>query len=146
MRRKPIRSAVAGMFVLAVASLVAYATMPDESGGGTDTDDVQVTTERQFQSGGPPNNPWSTLLQLNLAEDPNGTCGEGYASGTGYKGTPQWVNHTIDLTGYEDRYVKIRFAFDTGDALYNNHAGSWVKNVQLDGEYIENWVVLCCSG
>ena len=45
--------------------------------------------------------------------------------------TPQWVSRAVDLSAYAGKTIRIRFAFDTGDAAFNNFEGWYVDDVNV---------------
>jgi hypothetical protein len=84
-----------------------------------------------------------TVQQLNPASDPSGgSCAFGYASGTGFQGTPQQVHDSVDLSQYDGKAIQLRFSFSTGDALYNAFEGWYVKNIQVTGTQSNNPVTV----
>jgi len=75
-----------------------------------------------------------TVLQLNPATDPEGgTCGNSFASGTGFDGTPTMVPETVDLSQFDGQAIQLRFAFSTGDGEFNDYEGWYVNNIQVTG-------------
>src|SRR6185437_10925585 len=73
----------------------------------------------------------TSVLQLNPQFDPLGQCDEPFSSGTGFRGTPQWVHHTIDLSAFANKMVAIRFFFDTRDPLFNKFEGWYLDNIRI---------------
>jgi len=73
----------------------------------------------------------TTVLQLNPTVDVNGSCSEPFSSGTGFRGTPQWVHHNVDLSAFANKMVAIRFFFDTNDSLYNKFQGWFIDNIAV---------------
>ena len=45
--------------------------------------------------------------------------------------TPQWVSRSIDLSAYAGKTIQLRFAFDTGDELFNDFEGWYVDDVSV---------------
>jgi hypothetical protein len=77
---------------------------------------------------------WADLLVLNPATDPaGGACSFGYASGTGFKGTPENLQHEVALSAYANKRVQVRFYFDTRDANYQADDGWSIDNVDVLG-------------
>jgi lysophospholipase L1-like esterase len=75
-----------------------------------------------------------TVQQLNPSADPaGGTCQDGYASGTGFQGTPQVVHDSVDLSQFDNQTVQLQFSFSTGDNLYDEFEGWFLKNIQVTG-------------
>lgn len=72
-----------------------------------------------------------TILQLNPPTDPGGQCLEPFSSGTGFKGTPQWVHQVVDLSAFAHKMVAIRFFFDTRDPLFNKFEGWYLDNIKV---------------
>src|SRR6476661_10039370 len=71
------------------------------------------------------------VLQLNPPIDPLGQCQEPFSSGTGFRGTPQWVHHVVDLSAFANKMVAIRFFFDTRDSLFNSFEGWYLDNIRI---------------
>src|SRR5262249_37843000 len=46
-------------------------------------------------------------------------------------GAPQWVSRAVDLSAYVGQTVRIRFAFGTGDGLFNDFEGWYVDDVKV---------------
>jgi len=78
-------------------------------------------------------NNWLTIETLNPTSDPDGLGHKPFSSGTGYKGIPEWVHHTIDLTEYANSEVQIRFYFYVEDGLFNDFRGWALDHIMLDG-------------
>ncbi|RLG38557.1 MAG: hypothetical protein DRO01_06300, partial [Thermoproteota archaeon] len=53
----------------------------------------------------------------------------------------QWCSYSVDLTAYAGQTVKIRFYFETRDALYNNYPGWFVDDVSVKGRPVTTMVV-----
>ncbi|MBN1270329.1 MAG: immune inhibitor A, partial [Kiritimatiellae bacterium] len=43
----------------------------------------------------------------------------------------QWVTQTYDLNAYAGEKIKLKFYFDTGDAVYNGYAGWYVDDISV---------------
>lgn len=99
--------------------------------------DAKPTQSARTPASPLPSNPWTTVLTLNPTWDANGACVEPFSSGTGYKGTPQWVHHAIDLSAYANKAIRIRFYFDTLDPLYNKFEGWYLDNIKI-GNFSDN--------
>jgi hypothetical protein len=85
----------------------------------------------------------NTVDQLNPTSDPaGGDCADGYASGTGFQGTPQQVTDIADLSQFDGQAIQLRFSFSTGDANYNAFEGWYVKNIQVTGTQSGNPVTV----
>jgi len=73
-----------------------------------------------------------TVLTLNPTSDPpGGRCEIGYASGTGFGGAPAKQRQTVALSQFANQTVRLRFSFDTRDALYNAFEGWYVDNIAV---------------
>ncbi len=69
------------------------------------------------------NGPFVDLLQL--------SSDTGQSGGTTAPTAPSWVQQSIDLSAYAGSNVKIRFHFDTGDAVANAFTGWYIDDVTL---------------
>lgn len=56
----------------------------------------------------------------------NGVFSKGTTNGA-------WVKEIVDLSSYDGSSIKIRFSFDTVDALYNYYEGWYVDDIQVIG-------------
>lgn len=68
-------------------------------------------------------NPYSDPILDNRASLP-------YTSG-GFNKAPVWYMQEYDLTDFIGKTIKLRFAFDTRDALYNGFRGWFVDDVKI---------------
>ena len=127
---------------------------------GADTSSSTLTT---FSSASiiPAEAGWADVLVLNPDTDPDPLakgCSYGYASGTGFKGTPENLQETIDLRAYANKRVQFRFYFDTRDGNYQAHDGWSIDNVNVLGaknntifstkaeDAVQPWTVTNSSG
>ncbi|HEX7574164.1 MAG TPA: choice-of-anchor J domain-containing protein, partial [Bacteroidota bacterium] len=68
--------------------------------------------------------------RLNPLNDPAGEHWKPYSStGLGQKGS--WTSQFFDLSFYAGKVIRIRFNFDTGDALYNGFRGWFIDDVSV---------------
>jgi hypothetical protein len=71
------------------------------------------------------------LTELNPETDPEPTsAAQAYTSG-GFDTAPVWQDVVIDLSAYRGQTVRLRFVFNTGDALYNGFRGWIVDDVRV---------------
>lgn len=103
--------------------------------GGCNENNIDITkpeTEiRKFNNLDKTNSDWITLLKLNPSTNLIGVCEKTYTTG-GFDEPAIWIHHAIDLSGYLNSKIKIRFYFSTGDALFNNHAGWFIDNIKFE--------------
>jgi hypothetical protein len=93
---------------------------------------------------------WSQVGKLNPANNPASKHDESY-SNNGLLAEPGWKNYIVDMSaakGFSD--VKVRFTFDTDDALYNGFRGWLVDDVAVSTPFDAPGAVLTdvatCSG
>ncbi|HEX3135144.1 MAG TPA: S8 family serine peptidase, partial [Planctomycetota bacterium] len=89
-----------------------------EAGLSWDRSLVQISVEGS--------NTWNTVLQLSNT------------SGT-------WQHHDIDLLAYAGQTIQVRFAFNTGDNLYNDFEGWYIDDVTINGMPVDGWLVMDAS-
>lgn len=70
------------------------------------------------------------LAVLNPITYSTGESYQPYTSG-GLNQPAVWINYTYDLSIYQNKSVRIRFDFDTGDGFYNAFRGWFVNNVDV---------------
>ena len=75
----------------------------------------------------------TTVWQLNPSYD-GGTCKDSYASVTGFDGTPEVTNPSVDLSQFANETVELQFSFNTVDSLYNAYLGWQIKNIEITGD------------
>ncbi len=93
---------------------------------GVNADDYDIMQVEYSTNGG---SSWTAVGKLNPADNPASKHDQGY-SNNGLLVEPGWKNYIVDLSaaiGAPD--VKVRFAFDTEDALYNGFRGWLVDDV-----------------
>jgi hypothetical protein len=72
---------------------------------------------------------WTSTGRLNPANDPAGRHDQSY-SNNGYAAEPDWKEYLVDLSpAIGSSNVKIRFSFNTVDALFNGFRGWLVDDV-----------------
>jgi Immune inhibitor A peptidase M6 len=93
---------------------------------GVNADDYDVMQVEYSTDGG---TSWTATGRLNPADNPAGRHDQSY-SNNGLATEPGWKEYLVDLsTAIGSSNVKIRFAFDTEDSLYNGFRGWLVDDV-----------------
>jgi hypothetical protein len=84
-----------------------------------------------YAAAGPTFSTWEALGSLNPIENPiKGGSDEAYTSG-GFDQPGRWVNHVFDLSTYAGKTIKIKYKFDTVDALFNGFRGWFLDDIAI---------------
>ncbi len=77
-----------------------------------------------------PAGPTVQIGSLNPETDYNGLPATPFSSG-GFNTPPSWIISEADLSGYVGQSIRLKFTFNTGDALYNGFRGWIIDQVQV---------------
>ena len=102
-----------------------------------EVEDVPFADSARVEIGTGPNR-WETASQSEFTTAVVPLNWQGRASAVGWSlpvepefSTPQWVSRAVDLSAYAGKTIRIRFAFDTIDAFFNDFEGWYVDDVNV---------------
>jgi len=82
---------------------------------------------------------FTELRTLNPINDVDNLPEQNYSSG-GSNTAPIWIQPIFDLSNYTGNTVKIKFKFETKDALYNGFRGWVIDDVAVYGESVPSLI------